>query len=67
MDELKAQGKSFEISKWEVWEASKRVKHNQGAAGVDAQSVAAFEADLQDNLYKIWNRCLPGHLQRSGS
>ncbi len=60
MDELKAQGKSFEISKWEVWEAFKRVKRNQGAAGVDAQSVASFEADLQDNLYKIWNRMSSG-------
>ena len=60
MDELNAQGKSFVISKWEVWEAFKRVKRNQGAAGVDAQSVAAFEADLQDNLYKIWNRMSSG-------
>ena len=60
MDELRAQGKSFVISKWEVWEAFKRVKRNQGAAGVDAQSVAAFEADLQGNLYKIWNRMSSG-------
>jgi retron-type reverse transcriptase len=48
--------KPFCISKWEVWEAYKRVKVNQGAAGVDGQSIAAFEEGLKDNLFKIWNR-----------
>jgi hypothetical protein len=32
------------------------VKANQGAAGVDRQSIAGFEADLSNNLYKLWNR-----------
>ena len=31
--------KSFEISKWAVWEAYRRVKANKGAAGVDEQSI----------------------------
>ena len=57
---LKSQGKSFEISKWEVWEAFRQVKANQGAAGVDGQSVADFEADLKNNLFKIWNRMSSG-------
>jgi group II intron reverse transcriptase/maturase len=52
--------KSFDISKRLVWEAYKSVKANQGAAGVDGQSVEAFEADLQKNLYKIWNRMSSG-------
>lgn len=52
--------KSFCISKWEVWEAYKRVKVNQGAAGVDGQSVAEFEEGLKDNLFKIWNRMSSG-------
>jgi group II intron reverse transcriptase/maturase len=52
--------KSFCISKWEVWEAYKRVKANQGAAGVDGQSIAEFEEDLKDNLFKIWNRMSSG-------
>jgi retron-type reverse transcriptase len=32
------------------------VKANQGAAGVDGQSIAEFEANLSGNLYKLWNR-----------
>ena len=48
--------KPFDIPKREVWEAFKRVKANQGAAGVDAQSIAEFEVDLSNNLYKLWNR-----------
>jgi group II intron reverse transcriptase/maturase len=52
--------KPFSISKWEVWEAYKRVKANKGAAGVDGQSIAEFEEDLKDNLFKIWNRMSSG-------
>ena len=44
--------KPFDIPKREVWDAFKRVKANQGAAGVDAQSIAEFEVDLSNNLYK---------------
>ena len=40
------QAKPFEIAKREVWEAFKRVKDNQGAAGADGQSIADFEANL---------------------
>jgi RNA-directed DNA polymerase len=52
--------KPFRISKWAVWEAYKRVKANQGAAGVDGESIADFERDLKRNLYKIWNRMSSG-------
>jgi RNA-directed DNA polymerase len=33
-----------------------RVKANGGSAGVDEESIDAFEARLGDNLYKLWNR-----------
>ena len=36
------------------------VKANRGAAGVDGQSIADFEADLKNNLYRIWNRMSSG-------
>ncbi len=52
--------KSFEISKWVVWEAYEKVKANQGAAGVDGESIAEFERDLKGNLYKLWNRMSSG-------
>jgi len=54
------EGKSFQIPKELVWEAYRRVKANNGAAGVDGQSVDDFEADLRNNLYKIWNRMSSG-------
>ena len=47
--------KPFVIPKLMVWEAWRRVKANKGAAGVDGQDLESFEADLGDNLYKIWN------------
>ena len=52
--------KSFEITKKLVVEAYKRVKANGGAAGVDGQTIAMFEEDLNDNLYKLWNRMSSG-------
>lgn len=52
--------KPYDIAKREVWEAYRKVKANRGAAGVDAESLAAFEKDLKNNLYKIWNRMSSG-------
>jgi len=54
------EAKPFSISKRDVWEAFKRVKANRGAAGVDGQTIADFEADLSNNLYKLWNRLSSG-------
>ena len=48
------------IPKQLVWDAYQRVKANRGAAGVDGESLAAFEQDLKSNLYKVWNRMSSG-------
>jgi RNA-directed DNA polymerase len=52
--------KPFDISKYVVFEAYQRVKANQGAAGVDGQSIKEFEENLKGNLYKLWNRLSSG-------
>ena len=52
--------KSFQISKQLVFEAWKRVRENQGAAGVDGQTIEEFEKDLKRNLYRLWNRMSSG-------
>ena len=52
--------KPFCIAKRDVWEAYKRVKANRGSAGVDGESIAAFEQDLKNNLYRLWNRMSSG-------
>jgi RNA-directed DNA polymerase len=46
-EESMNEAKPYQISKWEVWEAYKRVKAKDGAAGVDEQSIEDFEKDLK--------------------
>jgi len=48
------------IPKKLVMKAYKLVKTNKGSAGVDKQSLEDFEINLEDNLYKIWNRMSSG-------
>jgi len=54
------EAKPYVIPKQLVWDAYQRVKANRGAAGVDGESLAAFEKDLKSNLYKVWNRMSSG-------
>ena len=40
--------------------AFEQVKGNGGIAGVDGQTIDGFEEDLDNNLYKLWNRMSSG-------
>jgi RNA-directed DNA polymerase len=57
---VSAADKPFSIDKQLVYEAYKAVRANAGAAGVDGQTIEQFEAELGDNLYKLWNRMSSG-------
>lgn len=59
-EELVSEAKPYDIPKNLIWEAYQRVRANRGAAGVDGESLEAFEKDLKGNLYKIWNRMSSG-------
>lgn len=59
-EEPVSKSKPYEISKTVVWEAYESVKANRGAAGIDGESIAGFERNLQGNLYKLWNRMSSG-------
>jgi RNA-directed DNA polymerase len=48
------------ITKQMVKEAYRKVKSNQGSAGVDKESLQDFEEHILDNLYKLWNRMSSG-------
>lgn len=52
--------KSYDIPKHLFVKAFKRVQANKGAPGVDGQSIEMFESDLENNLYKLWNRMSSG-------
>src|SRR6516165_478142 len=57
---IRTTDKPFTIAKRQVYEAYRAVKSNGGAAGVDKQTIEQFEADLQNHLYKLWNRMSSG-------
>ena len=50
----------FNIPKKLVFKAFKAIKENKGTAGIDNISLGEFEKNLNDNLYKIWNRMSSG-------
>ena len=52
--------KSIPVSKEQVWLAYKKVKANQGSAGVDQISMEEFDANRSKHLYKLWNRLASG-------
>ena len=52
--------KSLPISKRMVYNSYLKVTAKGGGAGIDRQSIELFDANLKDNLYKIWNRMTSG-------
>jgi len=52
--------KAFEIPKALIWQAYLDVKRSSGGPGGDGQTMEDFEADLKNQLYKIWNRMSSG-------
>ena len=52
--------KPFTISKQLVLQAYRKVKANKGSAGIDGESIEEFEANLKNNLYRIWNQMSSG-------
>jgi RNA-directed DNA polymerase len=52
--------KSYDRPKTLVWAAWLHVKANQGAAGIDAETIERFEKGLGDTLDKLWNRMSSG-------
>ncbi len=57
---FKEQTKSIPITKMMVWEAYKKVKSNNGSAGIDQQTLDDFDKVRSKELYKIWNRLASG-------
>ena len=57
---FETESKTVPISKEMVRAAYRKVKSNQGSAGVDRESLEEFQQDLSGNLYKIWNRLASG-------
>lgn len=43
-----------------IWEAYKKVRSNQGSAGIDQVSMEEFDANRSKYLYKLWNRMSSG-------
>lgn len=52
--------KPVPVTKEMVKKAYRKVKSNQGSAGVDKESLETFQADLLNNLYVLWNRMSSG-------
>ena len=43
-----------------VWHAYKKVRKNKGSGGIDGKSLSSYSKDLENNLYKLWNRLTSG-------
>ena len=57
---MKETTRSIPINHLMVRAAWKQVRQNGGGAGIDEESLKDFAQDLENNLYKIWNRLSSG-------
>src|SRR5690606_28011702 len=56
----RGQGKAVRDSETGSLGGLQESEGQSGAAGVDGQTIEAFEADLASSLYKLWNRMSSG-------
>jgi len=54
------EAKPYDIDKWKVYDAYRKVKANKGSSGIDRIGMETYEINLKDNLYKLWNRMSSG-------
>lgn len=52
--------KSFAVSKQMVYNSYLNVCDKNGSAGIDRETIEMFNENLDNNLYKIWNRMSSG-------
>jgi RNA-directed DNA polymerase len=52
--------RSVPVSKEQIWLAYKKVRSNQGSAGVDQIGMEEYDAERSKHLYKLWNRMASG-------
>lgn len=57
---MKEMTKSLPVSKRMVYNSYLKVCDKNGSAGIDNESIEMFNANMADNLYKIWNRMTSG-------
>ena len=57
---MKEKTKSFPVSKRMVYDSYLKVSEKNGGAGIDRESLEMFDANLGNNLYKVWNRMSSG-------
>jgi RNA-directed DNA polymerase len=59
-DETMNEAKPFEIDRWLVYEAYKKVKSNRGSSGIDGVDMQTYDENMRKNLYRLWNRMSSG-------
>ena len=57
---MKEMTKSLPVSKRMVYNSYLKVTAKDGSAGIDKQSIEAFNENMSAKLYKIWNRMTSG-------